>query len=258
MSNLSRRTLISSAAALPALAVPALALAHNPDAVPALGAVDHRIPTPTFSISSSSTKTHLRKPAYGVANLLGLRKGGLTLGGRLKKRDPRFLESGPKIARFCPNPILNPGRSENSGHDVEQLRKEKWSRVKNVTIEPTDLVAVVEFVKRHEFLYEVYMPTPEARARADDIIQAHDRWYAGYNKVPRGFRAAERRQVNAIHKQDELGRKIAATKTLTIAGMKAKMRCIAMESKNGKVKDLDDDHWGIAVSIMRDLTALAA
>ena len=91
---------------------------------------------------------------------------------------------------------------------------------------------------------------PQAPARADEIVQAFDRWYPSYNKVPRGLRAAERRMHVALNKQDKLGRKIAATRASTIAGMKAKARCVAMEP--------DDDHLGIAVSIMRDVTALAA
>jgi hypothetical protein len=82
--------------------------------------------------------------------------------------------------------------------------------------------------------------------------------YTSYKKVPRGFRAAERRMHAALNKQDRLGRKIAATKALTVAGLAAKARCVAMEFPGGEVKDAFDDYRGIAVSIMHDLSALAA
>ncbi|MGA8692257.1 MAG: hypothetical protein WB689_00155 [Xanthobacteraceae bacterium] len=71
--------------------------------------------------------------------------------------------------------------------------------------------------------------------------------------------AADRRLKIASNKQAKLGRTIAATRASTIVGMKANARCVAMEFRDGKIEDiLDDFHSGIAVSIMRDLTALAA
>jgi hypothetical protein len=261
MSQLSRRSLISSAAALPALAVPALALPHNPDAavLPAMGTVN---PNPDAHLldllkqyEAASKEVRLRCDEFNRIEE--------------KKFDARRVaeEARPDVLRIraedkalgLPEPYRN---SHKVGEfyeltDVERLREEKWERFKNVVIEPTDIVAVEQFLRRFELLHEVYTPTPEARARADEIIQASENWYAAY-KPTRGLRAAERRRDVAFNKQDKLARKIAATKASTIAGMKAKARCVAIEFPGERITDLDDIHCRLAVSIMRDLSAMAA
>jgi hypothetical protein len=253
MSNLSRRSLVISAAVLPALAVPALAsVIDNPYAWPAVGAVD---PNPDAHLldllqqyEDASKEVSLRCKEFSLLD-------DKEIAARKAAEDarPEVLRIRDEDRMFLPEPYSNAWKVGKfyDAVDVEQLRKEKWSRVKNVTIEPTDLGAVVDFVKRHEFLYEEYTPALEARARADEIIQAHDHWYVSYKK-PRGLRAADRRLNAAHNKQDKIRRKIATTKASTIAGLKAKAYCVKEFLDEGA-----EDHLGIAASIMRDLSAMA-
>jgi hypothetical protein len=95
-------------------------------------------------------------------------------------------------------------------------------------------------------------PSPAARARADEIIEAHDRWEAKYWRKPREHRSIERQADRADKLKDRLRARIDRTRAHTVAGLAAKAQVAAIEG------DQDTQFADTTLaSIMRDMRALA-
>ena len=71
------------------------------------------------------------------------------------------------------------------------------------------------------------MPSPEARARADEIVAAHDEW-SPY-RHPRGIKGKEARSERMFNRLSRLESKINRTRAHTFVGLLAKswIACIA-------------------------------
>jgi hypothetical protein len=94
-------------------------------------------------------------------------------------------------------------------------------------------------------------PSAAARARADEIIAAHDRWHAKYWRFPREVRSLEREADRASKRKDKLRAKIDRTRAYTFTGLAIKGQVAAIEGE-------DDTQFADTTleSILRDLRKL--
>jgi hypothetical protein len=95
-------------------------------------------------------------------------------------------------------------------------------------------------------------PSPDSRARADEIVAAYDRWTAAKKKKPKGFRAAKRAYDEAERIESDLEQRIHAIQATTIEGMTAKARCCELYYFEGGT------HGSFSESITKDLLAMNA
>jgi hypothetical protein len=126
--------------------------------------------------------------------------------------------------------------------EVEKLRKSKWTdEERSGKIDHDDGFTVTVRYKQ---------PSPEARARADEIIAAYDKWLKSTDRKPRGYRAARRAYNNAEKRARELESQIHEIRATTVTGMIAKARC-------AQVYDFHlGAHAGFCIEIAEDLLAL--
>ncbi len=119
-------------------------------------------------------------------------------------------------------------------HEVDHLRGKRWLHGNLI-------------VEGDRSIYTSLWTTPSsaARARADEIIAAYSKWIKRCDRLPRGYRAAERAKNAAEGRLLAIERKIRGTRTRSLAGLIAKARM-------GHV--LDDKRF--AVSLAADLLAL--
>jgi hypothetical protein len=103
-----------------------------------------------------------------------------------------------------------------------------------------------------QFVYSVQYvtPSPEARARADEIVAAFDQWEVAKLKRPRGYRTAKRAYGKAERLESRLEKKVHSLPATTIEGMTAKARCAALYYFEGGV------YGDFGTSIANDLLAL--
>lgn len=140
-----------------------------------------------------------------------------------------------------PEPIFNERKGEPLTWrcGVAALRREKWMRASR--LEDGDKLTISSW-------YEI--PSPEARARADEIIAAFDAWLET-GKPLRGYKSAIRARDRADRIADRINHEIAQTPARTMEGLRAKVRCAAAA---GSMESTDDlDIGSIAASIFRDL-----
>jgi hypothetical protein len=95
-------------------------------------------------------------------------------------------------------------------------------------------------------------PCAAARARADEIIAAHDRWHDKYWRYPREVRSFERQADRANKRKDKLRAKIDRTRAHTVAGLAAKAQVAAIEGE-------EDTQFADTTleSIQRDMRAMS-
>jgi hypothetical protein len=74
-------------------------------------------------------------------------------------------------------------------------------------------------------------PSAAARARADEIIAAHDRWHAKYWRYPREIRSLERQTDRASKQKDKLRAKTDRTRAYTFTGLAIKAQVAAIEGE---------------------------
>lgn len=119
-------------------------------------------------------------------------------------------------------------------HEVDHLRGKRWLHG-NLIVEGDRSVYTSLWIT----------PSSAARARADEIIAAYSKWNKRCDRLPRGYRAAERAKNAAEGRLLAIERKIRGTRAHSLAGLIAKARM-------GHV--LDDKRF--AVSLADDLLAL--
>lgn len=95
-------------------------------------------------------------------------------------------------------------------------------------------------------------PSPAARARADEIIAAHDKWHRARWRKSAADRAVERHRDAAEKLADRLRNKIDRKRAYTIAGLAAKAQLAALEGED----DAQFADWTLA-SILRDMRAMS-
>jgi hypothetical protein len=133
--------------------------------------------------------------------------------------------------------------------NVNQLREERWP-VGTRTGTPDNMT----------FRFQLLPPSPEARARADEIIAAFEKWNA--KRRPRGFKKLERERDKAFEIYADLEERIEATPAATIQGLMAKIRCAQAYSKASDASGISFDGGGcgerMAGSIFCDIERMAA
>ncbi|WP_315701857.1 MULTISPECIES: hypothetical protein [unclassified Bradyrhizobium] len=127
------------------------------------------------------------------------------------------------------------------GCDIDPLRSEKWWQTKQSDTEAVTGRAVV--------------PSDAARARANEIIAAYDRWTA---RPPRGYKAAKRRVDRAEREYRRLEDELFAARAMTPAGMHAKIRCAMAYAKSDTVDSIDSGGCSevMALSVFEDIAQL--
>jgi hypothetical protein len=117
----------------------------------------------------------------------------------------------------------------NNAAAVNEIRQEKWKSFEFETRGNEEITRTV-FVT----------PSPEARARGDEIIAAYDDFVRSAKPcLGRDFRKAESAYNRAAKAKDRLEERVYATPAATIEGMQAKIRCALASQGVSKVDDLD-------------------
>jgi hypothetical protein len=131
---------------------------------------------------------------------------------------------------------------------ISELQEAEWPVVE--TVEPPEGLQFYR-VSGGEVVHYA-PPSAAARARADEIIEAHDRWEAKYWREPREVRSIERQADRANKRKDRLRAKIDRTRARTVAGLAAKAQVAAIEGE-------DDTQFAdtTLASILRDMRAFA-
>jgi hypothetical protein len=101
-------------------------------------------------------------------------------------------------------------------------------------------------------VYRREPPSAVARARADEIIKAHDKWWDKYWRYPREVRSFERQADRLSKRKDKLRAKIDRTRAHTVAGLAAKAQVAAIEGE-------EDTQFADTTleSIQRDMRAMS-
>ena len=113
--------------------------------------------------------------------------------------------------------------------DVNLIRDAKWTIFSKVE---TDDEVTVSLRK--------VMPSPAARARADEIIAAYDDWHSRGERLPRGYRKAKRESDKAHRAYVRLEMRIANTRANTPEGMLAKVKCAQAYTERDTGFDFDE------------------
>ncbi len=95
-------------------------------------------------------------------------------------------------------------------------------------------------------------PSPAPRARADEIIEAHDEWHDKYWHDPREVRSLERQADRLLKRKDNLRAKIDRKRAHAGAGLAAKAQVAAVEGE-----DQADFADTTLESIARDMRAMS-
>jgi hypothetical protein len=131
---------------------------------------------------------------------------------------------------------------------ISELQEAEWPVVE--TVEPPEGLQFYRVSGGQVVHYAP--PSAAARARADEIIEAHDRWEAKYWREPREHRSIERQADRADKLKNKLRARIDRTRARTVAGLAAKAQVAAVEG----AEDTQFADTTLA-SIMRDMRALA-
>ena len=103
-------------------------------------------------------------------------------------------------------------------------------------------------------------PSPEARARADEIISAFDAWYKE-PKPLRGYKKAQREADKAQDEINDIAGQITGVECRTPSGLSEKIRALMVYDSTNAIEDISIDQGGITeemtLSIFRDIFAMA-
>jgi hypothetical protein len=80
-------------------------------------------------------------------------------------------------------------------------------------------------------VFRLEPPSEAARARADEIIEAHNKWHTKYWRVSREVRSLGRQADRVNKRKDKLRAKIDRTRARTVAGPAAKAQVAAIEGE---------------------------
>jgi hypothetical protein len=246
----SRRGLLMGLAA--AVAVPAPAIASI-IAAPA--------PAPAAPVAALAPAAPVAAVPFRDEALMGLVREYLKLDAERQKLDneikritdaweakhpmPDALRVRPGDAELCLPRRMSEEALNRCGYgmgaDIEDMRKPEWGRT--VVFDPPE---GFQYARGAE-VYEFYVPSPEARARADEIVAACDEWRPD---PPRGIKSKEARSERMFNRLSRLEAKINKKRAHTFVGLLAKswIACIA-------APDPDDDP--AIGAFLRDCRAMA-
>jgi hypothetical protein len=140
-------------------------------------------------------------------------------------------------------------KSYEFAYDVDPLRAETW---------PVGECDIQETADMYSISRQRAAPSPEARARADEIIAAYDEWEAKRPKVkPRAVAAADRKKDAACSRACRIEEQVADTPATSLAGLVAKARCAVALCRDGR-PDPAVLSTELAASIIADLLAMQA
>jgi hypothetical protein len=128
---------------------------------------------------------------------------------------------------------------------VEDMRKPEWCRA--VELDPPEELKYARYARGASGV-ESYMPSPEARARADEIVAAYEEWFP--KRHPPGSRKREARSDRMFKRLNSLEAKINKKRARTIVGLLAKGYIASIAAP-----DPDDDP--AIGAFLRDCRALA-
>jgi hypothetical protein len=123
-------------------------------------------------------------------------------------------------------------------HGVDGLRDKTWIL--------SSITGNIRDGGEQIFRARMVTPSPAARARADEIVSAFDKWQKESEAKPRGYRAAKRAHEAHETQMLALERKICKTRAYSLAGIIAKAQ---------KGRELDDDER-FTKALVVDLLAL--
>jgi hypothetical protein len=145
-------------------------------------------------------------------------------------------------------------REEDAALGIEAIRNDKYRRrvgfydAREVTVlrEPLWKNYTKTDYPEGGYTFEMrpFCPSPEARARADEIIAAYEEWECKKNKKPRGYKTAERKRDRACDHADKLQGKIAASRARNIGDLVAKARAATVmgyEFSDNVLRSIADD-----------------
>ena len=134
--------------------------------------------------------------------------------------------------------------------DIQKWQKlDKWVSLKNVSTDD-----------RMELVMVRQPPSPELRARAEQIVAAYDQWKAAGER-PAGYDDAVRKMEEAEELYRDLEATIAETRAATVEGLFAKVRCAQAYMKTEGVIDGIEQGGAaetMALSIFEDIQVLIA
>lgn len=244
--TLSRRTALNVIAALPAaVVIPAAAVACAPAieiaATSASPDADIRALVDQFADAQKRCND-----AYHRADMLS---------GLGEKKDPKpkalfWRKSDGELGLTKPYYVGIPDEAKTFGPaDVDTLRQETWLFT---SVETDEDRLTTNQCKR--------APSPEARARADEIIAAFDQWYKE-PKPRRGYKKAMRDARRVDNEIDDLVSQICDVKCRTMGGLGEKIRALMACHGANVIEDIGigkgEITEEIALSIFRDLSAMA-
>ncbi|MCC8964907.1 hypothetical protein H8A95_21975 [Bradyrhizobium sp. Pear76] len=163
---------------------------------------------------------------------------------RAARRIPSVLNWRQSDAELgLPDLVIGSRQAWHCDPNVDRLRDEKWAVVTRIGEMPDDFT----------IRYQAMPPSPEARARADEIIAAYDEWKAK-ERQPRGLAKLERERDAALKAYVAIENVIAATRATTSEGMMAKIRCAKAFAKGRDLYFADGSCAQVmAESIFRDV-----
>jgi hypothetical protein len=128
-------------------------------------------------------------------------------------------------------------------NDTLRWTSDKWLYIERVEHGPDDW----------SFHVARRAPSPAARARADEIIQAVAEWEKERCRTPHGYRRAEREWEVAIQRRDRLRGRVLALRPRTLAGIVGKARLVEEMISSGEL-----DTPGEAEAMKRFLADIVA
>jgi hypothetical protein len=221
----SRRALLRGILAAAAVPVPALAVALSKPAAAAIPAVETAPPAPTVSL-------HSDRP-FPDKGLMELVEQYLKLEAEREKFDkitslinakweakhpmPDALRARPGDAELCLPHLCSEEVLNRCGWmvgNIEDMRRPEWWRT--VVLDPPE---GLKYARGGEGL-ESYVPSPEARARADEIVAAYDEWFPKRDAPGSRKRGAQSERL--FNKLSRLEAKINKRRARTFVGLLAK------------------------------------
>jgi hypothetical protein len=132
--------------------------------------------------------------------------------------------------------------------DVNRIRDAEWTVVSKYAIEGECSITLRDVT-----------PSAAARARADEIIAAFDKWHEDA-KPPRGYKKAVRERDKAYRASNRLEAQIAETPATTLEGMRAKIRCAQAFECDDDIQNIDSGGAteAMALSIFKDVLRLTS
>jgi hypothetical protein len=102
-------------------------------------------------------------------------------------------------------------------------------------------------------------PSPDARARANEIIAAYEDWQTTARKPPRGYKKAVRERDRAGRASQKIEKEIAKTPAKTVRGMFAKLRCAQHYAGTTLIDEIDSGGCTevMAISIFNDVKRMS-